>query len=206
MAIPIEWRVRQILTPEREAMIDRCYVRALNDWMNSPERPKLSRWQRTRANNLFEYLANHLVIEFESDSGATFHWATETFKLILDNELIIRFKKANRNGVGSNIGTLAELNFCDPQTEIPGWPEVQKVEIDYKLNITGTAISEINVVARNGEKALWSYLVNPSGGAPILPLPITPTQPSTPTVDDMVRPRKQDKDEKNKKGNSGKVQ
>lgn len=202
MALPIEWRVRQILTPEREAMIDRCYARALNDWMNSPDRPKLSRWQRTRANNLFEYLTNHLVVEFESDSGATFIWATETFKLILDNELIIRFKKANRNGVGSNIGTNAELIFCDPQMEIPGWPEVQKVEVDYKLNITGTAISEINVVARDGEKALWSYLINPTGGAPVLP--ISPPQPSTPTVDDMVRPRKQDKDEKDKKDSSQK--
>jgi hypothetical protein len=198
----MEWHVRQILTPEREAIIDHCYVRALNDWMNSPDRSKLSRWQRTRANNLFEYLTNHLVVEFESDSGAKFIWATETFKLILDNELIIRFKKANRNGVGSNIGTNAELNFCDPQMEIPGWPEVQKVEVDYKLNVTGTAISEINVVARDGEKALWSYLINPSGGAPILP--ITPPQPSTPTVDDMVRPRKQDKDEKGKKDNSQK--
>lgn len=202
MAIPTEWRVRKILTPEREAMIDRCYVRALNDWMNSQDRPKLSRWHRTRAVNLFEYLTNHLVAEFEPDSGAKFIWATETFKLILDNELIIRFKKANRNGVGSNIETNAELNFCDPQMEIPGWPEVQKVEVDYKLNITGTAISEINVVARNGEKALWSYLINPSGGAPVLP--ISPPQPSTPSIDDMVRPRKQDKEEKDTKDNSQK--
>lgn len=202
MAIPIEWRVRQILTTEREAKIDRCYTRAMEDWMASGDRPKLSRWPRTRANNLFEYLTNHLVTEFESDHGAKFIWGAETFKLILDGELIIRFKKAGRNGVGSNIGTQAEFNFCDPQMEIPGFPEVQKVEVDYTLNVTGTAISEINVVARDGEKASWSYLINPSGGAPILP--IMPPQPPTPSVDDMVRPRKQDKDDTGKKDASKK--
>ena len=200
MAIPIEWRVRQILTSEREAKIDRCYMRAMEDWMASVDRPKLSRWPRTRANNLFEYLTGHLVGEFESDHGAKFVGGEETFKLILDGELIIRFKKAGRNGVGSNIGTQAEFNFCDPQMEIPGFPEVQKVEVDYTLNVTGTAISEINVVARDGGKALWSYLINPSGGASILP--ISPPQPPTPSVDDMVRPRKQDGDEKGKKENS----
>ncbi len=197
MAIPIEWRVRQILTSERESKIDRCYVRAMEDWMNSQDRPKLSRWQRTRANNVFEYMTNHLLAEFESDQGAKFIWASESFKLIFDGELIIRFKKANRNGVGSNIGTNAEFNFCDPQMEIPGLPEIQKIEIDYTLNVTGTEISEINVVARNGEKALWSYLITPSGGAPVLP--IHPPQPLSPSIDEMVRPRKQDKEDKDKK-------
>lgn len=203
MAIPIESRVREILTPEREAKIDRSYTRAVDDWMENPDRPKLSRWQRTRANNIFEYLTNHLVNEFLSDPGAKFIWATETFKLILDGELLIRFKKANKHGVGSNIGTQAELEFRDPQMDLPGLPGLQRVEIDYSLNITGTAISEINVVARNGDKSLWSYPLTGSGGAAVLPLS-TPPPPPSPTVDDMVRPRKPKKDDKAKKDDSTK--
>lgn len=203
MAIPIESNVREIMTPERETKIGRSYARAMGDWMESRDRPKLNRWPRTRANNLFEYLVNHLIDEFNEDAGVQFNWHTETFKLIIDGKLLIRFKKANRNGVGSSIGTQAELDFCDPQIELPGMPGLQKIEIDYTLNTFGTAIDEINVVARNGGKPLWTYVINENGGvsgASVIPL--SPPQSPVPSVEDMVRPRQPKKDEKSKKGGS----
>lgn len=197
MAIPNQADVRKTLTSERESKIDRCYARAMSDWMACEDKPKLSRWDRVRANMIFAYLANHLVEEFSSDPGARFIWEKETFKLTFDQKVVTRFKKANDNGVGSNIDTQAELGFCDPQMEIPGLPGLQKVEIDYTLNVTGTAICEVNVVARNGKKPLWSYPINNSGGAALVLFsrPKAP-RPSPATVEKMVQPRTHKKDEK----------
>jgi hypothetical protein len=198
MATAIEAEVRSILTPEREDKIDTSYTKSWNDWWNSGDRKKLSRWSRTRANNIFEYLATHLIEAFADDSGARFIFQRETFKLILDNRLIIRFKKTGHNGMGSCIDTQENMNFEDPQMEFPGFPKVQKVEVDYVLNVTETGLAEIIVLARNGDKKTWSYGINPSSGAKVLPL-IQPEPPFTP-IEDLVIPRIIEKPKKSEKG------
>lgn len=198
MATAIESEVRSIITAEREERINRAYSQAWNDWWGNSARNKLSRWPRTRANNIFEYLTNHLIDEFAADSEARFIFHNETFKLILENRLVIRFKKANNKGVGSNIGTQAALEFCELQTDLPGMPGLQKVEIDYALNVTESAIDEIIVMARNGDKRLWRYNIAATGGAEVIPL-VQP-QPPVPDIDKMVVPRTTSADEKSGKG------
>lgn len=189
MATAIEAEVRAILTTDREQRINRAYNQAWLDWWTSADRQKISRWPRTRANNLFEYLATRLVAEFKGDDEAKFIWHRESFKLIIDCRLVIRFKKSNGNGVGSNIGTQAEFEFRDPQADLPGLPGIQKVEIVYALNVTETAIAEVTVLARNGDKRRWSYdITGNSGGAAVIPLMQTP--PPTADIDQMIVPKK----------------
>jgi hypothetical protein len=187
MATAIQSEVRLILTSEREERINRAYSLAWSDWWDNNERPRLSRWPRTRANIYFEYLASRLIYEFSQDSGARFIFQRESFKLIIDDRLVLRFKKANNNGVGSNISTQAEMEFCEPQVDIPGLPGIQKVEIVYTLNVTGTGLAEIVVQARNGDRTLWKYNIPATGGAAVVPL----IQPQTPTpgADQMIVPR-----------------
>ena len=93
MAAAIEADVRSILPPIREGKIDRAYTNAWNDWWKSQDRPRLSRWDRTRANNIFEYLTTHLMDEFADDSGARFIFGRETFKLILIINWLLALKK-----------------------------------------------------------------------------------------------------------------
>lgn len=203
MANPTESEVRKIITPQRESKVDRAYSRAVTDWVENADRAKMSRWPRTRANVIFEYLANHLTEEFDSDPNARFEWGDETFRLIFDEQLLIRFKKANKNGVGSSIPTQAEIDFCNPQLDLPGMPGVQKVEISYKLNATGTAVDRINVAARNQDKPLWAYPLSGSdetGSADVIAF--SPPQPPVPSIDEMVKPRTSKSDEKRK--NDGK--
>ena len=201
MANPTESEVRKIITPQREGKVDRAYSRAVADWVESPDRSKISRWPRTRANVIFEYLANHLKEEFESDQNARFEWGDETFRLIFFLLLLIRFKKATKNGVGSSIPTQAEIDFCNPQLDLPGMPGVQKVEISYKLNATGTAVDRINVAARDQDKPLWAYPLSGSGetgSADVITF--SPTQPPVPSIDEMVKPRRAKSDEKRAHG------
>lgn len=106
--------------------------------------------------------------------------------------MIIRFKKSNGNGVGSNINTQAELDFCDLQVDLPGYPGLQKIEIVYSLNVTETAIADITVLARSGDRRLWSYDIAGSGGATVMPF----MQPKRPLpdfdIDRMIVPKKPD--------------
>jgi hypothetical protein len=197
MATAVEAEVRSIITEDREARINRAYAKAWNDWWENPNRQTF-RWARSRANDLFEYLARHLANEFSTDTGVRFIYHRESFKLIMDERLIVRFKKANMNGVGSNIATEIELDFCELQTDLPGFPGLQKVEIVYELNVTETAISDIAVVARNGEKRFWSYSIPGTGGAEVIPL-VQPTSP-TPDIDNLVVPKTPSSDEMSRKG------
>lgn len=198
MAMAIEADVREILTPEREEIIRQAYKAAWEDWIGSPDRSKRSRWPRTRANDLFEYAANHIFAGFAVDAGAHFIFHRETYKLFLDNRLVIRFKYGNQKGLGSNVDTRQISAFCDPQVDLPGMTGVQKIEVDYMLNATETAITQILVVARNNKKSLWSYAINGTGGAAVIPLSL-PQQPA-PSVDEMVVPRKAKQDKKAGKG------
>ena len=199
MATAIEEDVRSILTLERERKIERAYAKAWSDWWDNENRLQLSRWPRTRATNFFEYLANGLLPEFPDGSGARFQFKDETFFMVLDERLVIRFKKADKKGMGSNITTQSFMEFCDPQQGLPGMPGVQKVEIVYTLNVTETALSEIIVVARNGDEKMWSYGLNSSqGGAQVLTMP-QPKTPLTP-LDDLVKERKTGKQKKSEKG------
>lgn len=192
MAATIESDVRSVITPVREGRIRRAYNESWNDWWNSLDRPKLSRWDRTRANFIFECVASRLCKEFADDSGARFIFSGETFKIIFDNQIVARFKKAGIDGMGSNIGTHAQENWLDQQQDLPGFCGIQKVEIDYVVDVTGTEIRQIIVLARNGKKKIWEYEIGASqGGADVLPMH-QPTRPITP-VDSMVKERKAEK-------------
>ena len=193
MPIPDKKEVQSILTSDRETRIKQAYHLAWKDWWNSADRQRLSRWGRTRSNNFFEYFADRLIAEFKDDTEARFIFERETFKLVIDEKLVIRFKKSNSNGVGSNIGTQAELDFCDPQTWLPGLPGLQKVEIVYSLNVTQTAIDQITVLARDGGRRLWNYHIASTGGATVIPLMQTKSPISDIDIDQIVMPKKDGK-------------
>jgi len=95
MAIPIEVEVRGVLHPDREAKIERAFMRAWQDWLDDPQRAMYSRWPRTRANMLFERIADRLQEEFADDPGVQFHFQDETIKVAFHDKVLARFKKAD---------------------------------------------------------------------------------------------------------------
>lgn len=83
----------------------------------------------------------------------------ETVKFVFDNKVLVRFKKADASGLGSNITTQAIMQFVDQQRELPGLPDVYKVEVLYHLNRLQTQIDHVMVVARDGDRQLWEYAI-----------------------------------------------
>jgi len=189
MAVPVETEVREVLHPAREAKIERAIMHAWQDWQDNPTRGMYGRWPRTRANMVFERIADRLQEEFMDDPNVQFHFQDETIKVAFDDRVLARFKKADENGFGINIPTQAVITFCEAQADLPGLPGLQKIEILYHLDDLQTHIAGITVQARDGDMRLWAYSLGVLDSAQ-QPLPFLPA-PQTPSYDvsDLVYPK-----------------
>ena len=89
--------------------------------------------------------------------------------------MLVRFKKANNAGLGSNIQTQAVLDFVDPQLEIRDLlPEIHHIEVCYHLDKLATHMDQLAVTARQGNRKLWSYELQHPPSAEIVPFSPAP--------------------------------
>jgi hypothetical protein len=192
MAIPSEQDVRKVLTPARHAKIWSAFHAAWDDV--AADIAKYSRWPRSRANMMFERLAVRLQEEFASESTKIrFCFADETVKVVVDDLVLLRCKKADNRGLGHNIETQQDSLFLYSEADLFGFAGYQKIEIVYAVNALGTGIRSIMVQARNGDEKVWCFPierpVSERDTPPIVPL--APTSPISPSLDasDLVQPR-----------------
>jgi hypothetical protein len=131
-------------------------------------------YSRTKANDIFDAVARSAMKRFADVASVHVFDQPTSFKLLMHGEVLVRFKKSGENGVGQNIETQAELNFCNPQSELPGLPpEASKVEIVYHEHPLGTHAERLVVVCREGKNVLWDYeLLRPESKESIVPMPL----------------------------------
>ncbi|SOE00715.1 hypothetical protein [Caenispirillum bisanense] len=140
-------------------------------------------YARTRANAYFDILAQNAIQEFEGDRHIRVLAKGSTVQFLFRERVLLRFKKANANGVGSNIETQEVLNFIDPQLNIPGLlPDVHRVEVCYQPDALGMQLQEVAVVARNRTKRVWAYPLEGGAIAEVIPLPARSPDEMPPTV------------------------
>jgi hypothetical protein len=151
---------------------------------------------RTRAVLMHDLMVRRAIAQWGGRGDIHFVERDETVKFLVKQRLLLRFKKASGNGLGSNIPTQAVLAFTDPQMLLPGIPDVQKVEVLYELNDLETKIERVVVVARDGDRKIWEYEIEDRRVlAPVLPLP---SQAPASRAAPVVRLRKNDQDQKSK--------
>jgi hypothetical protein len=143
---------------------------------------------------MFERLAVRFQEEFIGEHPAVrFHFNDETVKIIFDELILARCKKANDRGLGQNIETQANMAFCEAQDDMFGFEGYQKIEIVYALNPTATAVRSVIIQARDGGMRLWAYpierpaAVGMAGTVAPTPLPLPPAPSSE--ASDLVQPR-----------------
>jgi hypothetical protein len=172
MPLADETVVRTILQPY-EAKLSAAAAGAWDDWKALPLAGQLLFPGRSRACLVFDFFIRRAIAAFDGDSNVYVLRRDETAKFIFGGEVVLRFKKADESGLGSNIQTQATLKFVDQEQQLPGMPDVHKVELVYMLNRLQTQIDEIAVVARDGSMCLWSYLLTPAASAfAVIPLPL----------------------------------
>jgi hypothetical protein len=178
MGIPNKEDV-QILLSEFEERI-RCIVDAAwQEWQEFPDKGKYIFLPRLRAVVVFDAIARLSQLEFVDDPNIHVIVKKQTIQFLFHKQVLLRFKKGNSKGVGSNIETQAVLDFIDPQRTIPGLiPDIMKVEVCYRHDELGITLDEVAVVARDRRKRIWSYpLDRATPSAEVTPLP--PRTPDT---------------------------
>jgi hypothetical protein len=187
--------VRDELRPY-EHRIHRVIDQAWADYLTTPFRHRFL-FARTRANIVFDLIAGYLLEEFDEDPKVKIINKDETIKVMINDRVLFRIKKANESGLGSNVPTQAVMEFILQESLFAGiLPEVVKVEICYFEDQVGAEIASVAVTARDCDSLLWSYEINrhePGAvGAEIIDFPPLPGDDKPPEV----TPRKTDLDEK----------
>lgn len=179
MSTPVEVTVRPVLGEIRNQVIS-AIRGAWEDWLAS-DFNGIWRCKRSRANFVWEQIierANNALLDHDAVHVIEGH---ETMKFLVRDTVLFRFKKANETGRSSNVATQLALAFHDHDQDLFGLPEVQRVEVVYKLNRLETQVDDICVVARNGDQIAWEYSLLDAGEAAI-PLPMPESKPERPAA------------------------
>lgn len=156
MATAKESDIRPILTDYLDAFGE-IWRGAWSDWLVAEK--GFFRCNRTRAGFVWEHAIERAHRLFEGDPRVVIRRRHETFWFLLDDRVVFRFKKGDETGLSSNLPTQAMLAFYDPEQELPGMPEVVRLDVVYVLNKLQTAIEDVRIVYREREKVVWMFSI-----------------------------------------------
>jgi hypothetical protein len=142
---------------------------------------------RSRASIIFDFIKARALAEFHDDPNIRAIPKGQTVHFLFQDRVLVRFKKANSAGLGSNIETQAVIEFVDPQFPLFALPPIFNVEVCYHLDKLATRMAMLAVTARQRNTKLWAYELDRPASAAIVPMPELPPADATPPE---VRPRK----------------
>ena len=179
MSIPNQAVVQPLLDEIRDQIVAAIHE-AWADWMAS-DHVSVWRCKRSRANFVWEQIIDRAFAELVGHDAVHVIDGHETMKFLVRDEVLFRFKKADETGRTANVSTQLALAFHDHDQGLFGLPEVQRVEVVYKLNKLETAIQDICVVARDGDRVVWEYSLLDAEDV-IAPLPMPAPEPERPAA------------------------
>lgn len=205
MPIPNKRRVQDMLPLGRRASVAAVVTRAWARWMMVPDRSQI--YRRVRANLVHNYMMVDAIPGLPQEDGIRVHEKPdhETAFFLVDDKLVIRFKKGDNKGLTSNIGTQAALDFNDPNESMTllGMQDLWRVDIAYVLNDLETQIKDVLVVARNGKRIAWSFSILEGAAEAGKPVQLPITSAPVPSADSGMRvPGDNDGEEQRKDGSS----
>lgn len=159
---------------------------AWQDWQTMSHRAILS--PRSRASIIFDFIRTRALAEFDGDPNIRAIPKGQTVHFLFRDRVLVRFKKANSAGLGSNIETQAVIEFVDPQMPLIELPPIYHIEVCYHLDKLATQMALLAVTARQRNTKLWAYeLDRPAAASAVVPMPDPLATDGTPPE---VRPRK----------------
>ncbi len=155
------------------------------NWQAMPNKALMS--PRSRASVVFDFIKARALAEFDGDPDVRPIPKGQTVHFMFRGQVLVRFKKANSAGLGSNIETQAVIEFVDPQFSLFALPPIYHVEVCYHLDKLATHMATLAVTARQRNTKLWAYELERPASAVVVPMPETPPSDTAPA---QVRPRK----------------
>jgi hypothetical protein len=170
MTLADEQTVRASLAKYETALFKAVHS-GWEDWRALQLSGRLIFQARSRACVVYDFVVQHAIAAFVNDASIMVLTKNETIKFVINDVVVLRFKKASENGLGSNIQTQSTLDFIEQQQELPGLQSLHKVELVYVLNQLQTRIEDVMIVARDGNIRLWGYSITADANPTIVSLP-----------------------------------
>src|ERR1039458_2691560 len=173
--IPTESAVRSRLERIHPILADASHA-AFQRWLKIPtsQRAALDH-PRTFANVIWGFFCAEATTRLASESGITLTHKYNTLGIVVDDELMLRFKRVNRQGLSRNYATQTSLRFYG-QIEIPGIPATcARAEIGWREDEVRLGLAALEVVMRDGKAVAWHYSILEEGATSVVPIvPATP--------------------------------
>ena len=127
------------------------------------------------------YMMEAALATFTGIAGVLPITAYNTTNLLFDDEVLVRFKLLDDEGLSHNYATSRAVAFNTPQLDLPDIPSsALRVDVGYILNPLRTAVARVLVAHRMGDELDWCYELPPSAeGTEPLPL-VVPAVPAGP--------------------------
>ena len=132
---------------------------------------------RGRANIMWDEITQNAKNEWAASKDIKIVTGPQTTHYWIDDRVVFRFKKCDRNGYTSNIPTQNVLDFHNPEIEFS--QKIIRLEVGYVLNQDETEIQDILVIHRYNNTVNFAFSILSSGhgsAAVILPNQWVPPQ------------------------------
>jgi hypothetical protein len=158
-------------------------------------------WRRkgTRRALFWEFAVDKFIELTQGDPGLHVQEHYDTVSFIFDQEVLVRFKKADMGLHSSNYPTPTADLFHEHATDLFGFRGLQRVEAVYVPNQFDTGILWTGVVAREGNRELWHLELTAPISVPVATLP----PPTSTAADDLVTLKNQANNADRKQGDDG---
>ena len=103
MPVPRRDIVQPIIEKHRQPILA-AVLGAWDDWLKSPH-PGVWRCKRSRANFVWEQITERAHLEFDDAPAVHIIEGHETFKFLVEHQVLFRFKKGDESGLSANVPT-----------------------------------------------------------------------------------------------------
>jgi hypothetical protein len=169
-------RVKRVLE-SREPKLYEIHAGGWDHWMRSSEFGRCRR-MGTRASIVWEGTTELAIQAYENDAGVHVLHHHDTYSYVFDDEILGRFKKGNEDGFTAKYPTQLSMLFHEPEVDLFGYCDLERVEFVYKLNKLQTAMDDAFVVGRDGDAVAWMYPMRRGPSATIIDFRPRPLLPS----------------------------
>lgn len=199
MSKPLREFVQQVLAEHDRGEKMRQALEHANGMVNALAISATWRRKGTRRALFWEFAVEKFIELTQGDPGLHVQEHYDTVSFIFDQEVLVRFKKADMGLHSSNYPTPTADLFHEHSADLFGFTGLQRVEAVYVPNQFETGILWTGVVAREGHRELWHLELT----APVS-VPVATISPTVPTAaDDLATVKNQAKNANRKQGDNG---
>ena len=199
MSKPLKEFVQQVLAEHARGEKMRQALEYANTTVNSLAISATFRRKGTRRALFWEFAVEKFIELAQDDPGLHVQEHHDTVSFIFDQEILVRFKKADMGLHSSNYPTPTAELFHEHSADLFGFTGLQRVEAVYVPNQFDTGILWTGVVARDGSRELWSLELTAPIAVPVARL----SAPASTTADNLASVKNQAKNANRKQGDNG---